>query len=258
MLTGPASPQAWVYLEDVQAVTPGGRVSLLGGMAEEFEGQAGLDMTAVDGDAVVNLLFSELPADRVAPSAEVMRAHPLWRDGEILRITVPERTRAEAVPYLARSPERLPFVIDAESAQGAGLSVGDEALFGVDGEQVEGVVVGMVQLIPTDTDRRLEGAMLAPLDGVVQWVSGAPAWSISGTLAKWTQPQELWLRTGDANGAARRLAAELGAEPEALNTIAGVSSDFSSRPIQVGLVSILFIGTGAGVALTWPGSPPTC
>ncbi|MCU0282176.1 MAG: hypothetical protein MUE66_10290, partial [Acidimicrobiia bacterium] len=104
VLTGPASPEAWVYLEDVQAVTPGGRVSLLSGIAEEFEGQAGLDVNPVDGDAVVNLFFSELPRDRVVPSAEVVRAHPLWRDGEILRITVPERTRAEAVPYLARSP----------------------------------------------------------------------------------------------------------------------------------------------------------
>jgi putative ABC transport system permease protein len=32
-----------------------------------------------------------------------------------------------------------------------------------------------------------------------------------------------------------------------------VASDFSSRPIQVGLVSILFIGTGAGVLLTLAG-----
>lgn len=251
--TGPASPQAWVYLDDVQAVAPGGRVSVLAGLVEEFEGQAGLDVEPVDGDAVVNFFFSDLPSDRVAPSAAALEAHPLWRDGEVLRITVPERTRAEAVPYFARSPERLPFVIDSESAEVTGLAVGDEALFGVDGEQVEGRVVGMVELIPTDTDRRLEGAMLAPLDGVVQWVSGAPAWSISGTLAKWTQPQELWLRSDDPNGAARRLAAELGTEPEALYTMAGVSSDFSSRPIQVGLVSILFIGTGAGVVLTLAG-----
>jgi hypothetical protein len=251
--TGPASPQAWVYLEDVRAVTADGAVSVLAGVAEEFEGQAGLEIAAVDGDAVVNLFFSELPRDRVAPSAEVMRAHPLWRGGEVYRLTVPERTRAEPVPYLARTPERLPFVIDVESAEVAGLAVGDEALFGIDGEHVEGRVVGMVQLIPTDTDPRLEGAMLAPLDGVVQWVSGAPAWSISGTLARWTQPQELWLRTDDPNAAARRLAAELGTEPDALYTIAGVSSDFSSRPIQVGLVSILFIGTGAGVVLTLAG-----
>jgi ABC-type antimicrobial peptide transport system permease subunit len=133
------------------------------------------------------------------------------------------------------------------------VAVGDEALFGVDGEQVEGKVVGIVQLLPTCTDARLEGAMATNLDGLIQWVSGAPSWSVSGTLARWTQPQELWVRTSDPNAVSRRLAAELGAEPDALLTIAGVSADFSSRPIQVGLVSILFIGTGAGVVLTLAG-----
>ncbi len=251
--SGPASPEAWVYLEDVRAVTPGGTVSLLTGFLEEFEGQAGMGRATVAGDAVVNYFFSELPEGEVAPSAEVMEAHPMWRSADLVRLTIPERTRAEAVPYLARSPEQLPFVVDAEAASVAGVAVGDETLFGVDGEQIEGKVVGIVQLIPTCTDARLEGAMVTRLDGLVQWVSGAPSWSISGTLAKWTQPQELWLRTDDPNGASRRLAAELGAEPDALYTIAGVSADFSSRPIQVGLVSILFIGTGAGVVLTLAG-----
>ena len=36
-------------------------------------------------------------------------------------------------------------------------------------------------------------------------------------------------------------------------TANGVSADFSSRPIQVGLVSILLIGTGAGVVLALAG-----
>ena len=251
--TGPASPQTWVYLEDVRAVTPDGAVSLWTGFREELEGQAGMEINSVHGDAVVNFFFSEVPSGETAPSAAVIAANPMWRSADLARLTVPERTRAEPVPYLARSPEPLPFVVDAEAASVAGVAVGDETLFGVDGEQIEGRVVGMVQLIPTTTDARLEGAMITRLDGVVQWVSGAPPWSISGTLARWTQPQELWLRTADPNGTARRLAAELGTEPEALLTIAGVSSDFSSRPIQVGLVSILFIGTGAGVVLTLAG-----
>jgi len=49
------------------------------------------------------------------------------------------------------------------------------------------------------------------------------------------------------------VAGELGTEPDALVTIAGVSAEFSSRPIQVGLVSVLLIGTGAGVVLTLAG-----
>ncbi len=114
-------------------------------------------------------------------------------------------------------------------------------------------VAGLVELVPTATDTRLEGVIVTRLDGLVQWLSGAPSWSISGTLAKWTEPQELWVRTDDPNGIAAGLQAELGSAPDGLFTIAGVSSDFSSRPIQVGLVSILFIGTGAGVVLTLAG-----
>jgi hypothetical protein len=251
--TGPATPEAWVYFEDVRAATRGGPVSLLDGILAEFESHEGLDLRAVGGDAVVNEFYSELPEGAAPASAAAMRDNPLWRDGEIFRLTIPERTRAQAVPHLARSPEVLPFVLDAEAAAVSGLAVGDETMFGVDGEQIEGTVAGVVQLVPTATDTRLEGVIITRLDGLVQWLSGAPSWSISGTLAKWTEPQELWVRTTDPNGVARALAAELGAEPEALLTIAGVSSDFSSRPIQVGLVSILFIGTGAGVVLTLAG-----
>jgi hypothetical protein len=251
--TGPAVPETNVYLDDVRAVTPEGVTSVRARFLEEFTDHQGLGLAMVDGDTLVNLFFSELPIGQQAPSAEVMREHPLRRPVDIARISLPERTRAEAVPYLARDPEPLAFVVDAEAASVAGLAVGDEAAFGIDGEQVDGRVAGLVQLVPTATDPRLEGALITRLDGLVQWVSGAPSWSISGTLARWTQPQELWLRSDDPNGTARRLAAELGTEPEALLTIAGVSADFSSRPIQVGLVSILFIGTGAGVVLTLAG-----
>ena len=251
--SGPAVPETVVYLDGVAAVTPDGEVAVLAGVLEEFEEQEGLALREVPGDAVVNRFFSELPEGTAAPSAEVMRAHPMWRPGEITRIAVPDRARAEPVPYLARSPEPLPFVLDMEAAGVSGLALGDETLFGVDGEQVEGRVAGLVELVPTATDARLEGVIVTRLDGLVQWLSGAPSWSISGTLAKWTEPQELWVRTDDPNGIAASLQAELGSAPDGLFTIAGVSSDFSSRPIQVGLVSILFIGTGAGVVLTLAG-----
>ncbi|MBN2113908.1 MAG: ABC transporter permease [Acidimicrobiia bacterium] len=251
--TGPAAPETAVYIEDIRAVGAAGATSVLDGVQSEFEGREGLTTATAQGDAAVNRYFSELPPGTPAPSAEEMQAHPLWRGTDLLQLSVPGRTRAEAVPHLARPPEPLPFVLDAEAAGVSGLGVGDRTLFGVDGEQVDGWVAGLVNLVPTATDPRLEGALLTRLDGLMQWIEGTPKWSISGTLARVTQPQELWLRTDDPNGAARRLVAALEAEPDDLLTIAGVSADFSSRPIQVGLVSILFIGTGAGVVLTLAG-----
>jgi hypothetical protein len=252
---GVAVPETVVYFADVRAVTAGGTVSLREGILAEFEGRAGMGLTAATGSAVANHFFSELPEGEAVPSAEAMRSHPLWRDGEISRIEVPERTRAEAVPHLARPPAPLALVFDTEAAGVAAVRVGEEIYFAVDGvrEQVGARVTGIVQLVPTATDTRYEGAVLTNLDGLLQWMSGMPGWSLSGVLAEWSEPQELWLRTGDPNGAARRLTAELGAEPDALLTIGGVSADFSSRPIQVGLVSILFMGTGAGVVLTLAG-----
>ena len=250
---GPASPEARVYLDDIRAVTSAGPVSLRAEVLGEFEEQQGLEVSLVGGDALVNVFFSELPFGREPPAAQVMRDHPLARDRDIVRVSLPERTRAEPVPYLSRPPDPVPFVVDAEAAAVGGLSVGDEALFGVDGEQVEGWVAGIIRLVPTATDPRYEGALVTRLDGLVQWLSGSPPWSVGGTLARWTQPQELWLRSGTPNETARRVAGELGTEPDALVTIAGVSAEFSSRPIQVGLVSVLLIGTGAGVVLTLAG-----
>ena len=225
------------------------------GILAEFKGRAGMELTVATGSAVANHFFSELPEGEAVPSAEVMRSHALWRDGEVSRIEVPDRTRAGAVPHLARPPAPLPVVFDTEAAGVAAVRVGEEMFFGVDGvrEQIRARVTGIVQLVPTVTDTRYEGAVITPLDGLLQWMSGTPGWSLSGVLAEWSEPQELWLRTDDPNGTARRLTAELGAEPDALLTIGGVSADFSSRPIQVGLVSILFMGTGAGVVLTLAG-----
>jgi hypothetical protein len=251
--TGMAVPSTWVYLQDVRAETPSGSVSVMAGILAEMETHEGLDLNTVAGDAVVNWFFSQLPYGVEAPSAEVMANHPLNRSGSLYRFTIPERTRAQAVPYLARSPREIPFILDDEALAVSGLAVGDTTLFGIEGEQVEGVVAGVVHIVPTDTDPRLEGVMITRLDGLMQWLDNAPGWSISGTLARWIEPQELWVRTNDPNTVTRELVAELGEEPEELLTTAGVSSDFSSRPIQVGLVSILLIGTGAGVVLTLAG-----
>ncbi|NIS30242.1 MAG: ABC transporter permease [Actinobacteria bacterium] len=61
------------------------------------------------------------------------------------------------------------------------------------------------------------------------------------------------MATDDVDGTLRALESQFDEEPDAVFTAAGVAADFSSRPIQVGLVSILFVGTGAGVVLALAG-----
>lgn len=72
-------------------------------------------------------------------------------------------------------------------------------------------------------------------------------------MARSALPQELWVDTDQPNEVVRSVLAGLGGEPDEVVTANGVSADFSSRPIQVGLVSILLIGTAAGVVLALAG-----
>jgi len=143
--------------------------------------------------------------------------------------------------------------LDSTAAASAGLGVGSEALFGVENTTVNGVVTAVVDLVPTTGDDRFTGVLVTRLDGLLQWMSAEPAWSFTGTIARRPLPQEMWIDTSDPNGAISEVLAGLGAEPDEVITANGVSAEFSSRPIQVGLVSILLIGTGAGVVLALAG-----
>jgi hypothetical protein len=159
----------------------------------------------------------------------------------------------EPVPHLARTPEQLGFILDEVAASIAGLGIGEETLFGVAAARIDGVVVGRVDLVPTMSDRRYEGIMVTHLGGLRQWVSGEPSWSLTGTIARTLEAEELWVAAADPNATLTALLGQVEEEPDEVVTATGVSADFSSRPIQVGLVSILFIGTGAGVVLAIAG-----
>jgi hypothetical protein len=249
----PALPETKVYLDEVTAVAPAGAESMLAQIVEEMRPAADLGMGSAPGDAPVDAYYSAIPDGATAPTAEEMRAGPLFREGEVTVLSLPLRIRAQEVPYLARPADPLPIVMDSKAASIAALGIGGEAMFGIDGKLVMGVMRGTVELVPTATDPRQEGVLVTRLDGLTQWLDGAPAWSLGSIPARFTEPQELWVSTDDPNQATRWLRGELGREPDQLLTTAGVSADFSSRPIQVGLVSILLIGTGAGVVLTLAG-----
>ena len=90
---------------------------------------------------------------------------------------------------------------------------------------------------------------------VTAWLDGAATWSFNTSLARLTAPQELWVATDDPDAALRRITAAFpaGGEPDRVFSIAGSTSEFSSRPVQVGLVAILFVGAATSVVLALAG-----
>jgi hypothetical protein len=242
-----------VLIDGFRAVTAAGEFDLDEAVLDELEGRSGLGVRRVPADSALNAYLEELPEGMERPTDAEIAASPLGRSGDAFEWELPGRTRAESVPHVAREPEMLEFVLDEEAAAISGLQPGLEAFFAVEGEQISGLVTAVVDLVPTTGDPRREGVIITRLDGLLQWISGEPPWSLSGTPARHVEPQELWVRTDDENAALGDLLAAVGEEPEEVFTVSGVSADFSSRPIQVGLVSILFLGTGAGVVLALAG-----
>ena len=105
------------------------------------------------------------------------------------------------------------------------------------------------------TDATKEGRMVIDLLAYTAWVDGVATWSHNTELSRLDTPNELWIETGDPDAALRRLAPSFpeGLEPDAVFTIEGTTSEFSSRPVQVGLVAILFVGAATSVVLALAG-----
>ena len=251
--TGDVLDRGEVLVADWGAVAAEGRVSIDDAVSAEFTGHASLTVKEVDGRYAADAYYSQVPQGEVAPVGTAITDSVYYRLGSVTSLSFPSRNRALPVPHLRRDGEPLDFVLDREAAAIAGLGIGSRGDFGVENQVVEGTVTGIVELVPTTGDPTLDGAMVTRLDGLLQWLSADPSWSLSGTVAAITTPQELWMATDDPNETLRIVLAEYPADPDEVLTAKGVSADFSSRPIQVGLVSILFIGTGAGVVLALAG-----
>ncbi|MBT8207103.1 MAG: ABC transporter permease [Acidimicrobiia bacterium] len=243
-----------VLVDDWRYETPAGTTVIDDAVAGEFASNGGLGVRPEDGAYATDVFYSSIPEGETAPSAAEIQQSPLFRDGEVTLWSLPARTQFGDVPHLARSPVPLNVLLDREAAGIAGLAVGDDAVFGVGTGQIPGTLTGFVELVPTMVDRRTQGVMIIDLDALNHWLNTTPTWSLTGRLARPESPDELWAAAPtDPDGIGRRLVAVSGDEDVEVITIVGQNADFSSRPVQVGLVAILFVGAFTGIVLTLAG-----
>ncbi len=211
----------------------------------------------VNAASAVEALYAELPSGVERPSPAQLEASPLARDGTAVRWELPPaRTRLNtAVPSFRRIPDDLRVLLDREVASRAGLIPGDESSYSVAGQVFNGMMVGYIDRVPTMNNATREGNMVIDLDAYTAWIDGVAAWSFNTQLGRLDAPGELWISTSDPDAALRRVLASLpaGAEPDQVFSIRGATSDFSSRPVQVGLVAILFVGAATSVVLALAG-----
>ncbi|MEN8113725.1 MAG: ABC transporter permease [Actinomycetota bacterium] len=241
-----------ILLDPIVAVTESGREEL---DLEEMSTMNGFIVgSSADADEAVEARYARLPEGTETPTTEEIEADPLYRKGDVARWSVPERTRANAlVPQLRRIPDDIYVLLDHEAAAIASLNVGDTSSYSVGAQVMNGTLVGFVDSVPTMTDRRREGAMVIDLDAYSAWTNGAATWSLVGSLSRPEAPGELWMKTDNVDTTVRRVTAQIGGEPEELLTIRGVAASFTSRPVQVGLVAILFVGAAVAVVLALAG-----
>lgn len=209
----------------------------------------------VDASLAAERRYSETPEGETRATQDQIEADPLWRTGPVMSWTLPEqRTRANtAVPQLWRVPADLRVLLDHEAAAIAGLNPGSRSSYSVGSQIIDGEMVGFIDQLPTTTDTRLEGVMVIDLDAYNAWANGNASWSLSGAVSRVAGPEELWMETDDADAAIRVVSSQMPDEPEQVWTIGGAEAAFSSRPVQVGLVAILFVGAATGVVLALAG-----
>ncbi len=208
----------------------------------------------VDGDTALEARYTVLPEGSEEPTEEELLNSPLYRESDVSMWTVPQRSRASTnVPELRRIPDDIFVLLDREAASIASLDVGETSSYSVGSDVMTGTLVGFVDAVPTMTDRRRQGAMVVDLDAISAWTNGAATWSLVGGLSRPEAPQEFWMETDNVDTTVRRITAQLGGEPDELWTIRGVAASFASRPVQVGLVAILFVGAAVAVVLALAG-----
>jgi hypothetical protein len=239
-----------VLYEALRAVTPAGEELLGDAVTAELDGHNGFVVEDTDGDAAAR---AALRIAGEGTGQTQVTSSPLYRPGRVPSWFVPPRDQLGDVPHLAATPEPLNVLLDGVAGGLAAIDLGDDALFGIEGEQIPGTRVGALSEVPTAASTTTTGLMVVDLDALMQWLNGEPTWGLRTNLARLAEPQELWVATDDVDGTVRRLVSAIGEEPDEIVTIQGAETDFSSRPVQVGLVAILFVGAITGVVLALAG-----
>ncbi|MCP4304111.1 MAG: ABC transporter permease [bacterium] len=201
--------------------------------------------------------YDEIPSEAMAPTASEFERSPLYAEGQAdLWVGPGVRTNLNAaVPTLRALLDDLHVLVDREVAANAGLEVGDTAPFSIGAELFDGEVVGFVDRVPAMNDQRREGRMIVDLDALNGWLNGPPSWSFKTAIARVEIPQELWIESDDPDATLRLINAQFlpGDEADDIVTLKEAAGEFSSRPVQVGLVAVLFVGAAVSVALALAG-----
>ena len=236
-----------ILLSDIVAVGPDGEVTL------DTTEMSAINQLGVNRDVDAGIA-AEAKYGPGASRAEI-EADPLWRDGTAMSWRLPDqRTRANtSVPQLWRIPDDITVLLDREAASIAGLQPGSVSSYAVGTQIINGEMVGFIEAFPTATDPRLNGVMVIDYDAYNAWANGNASWSLSGAIARVDGPEELWVSTDDPDAVIRAVTAQMADPPEQVWTIGGAEAAFSSRPVQVGLVAILFVGVATGVVLALAG-----
>lgn len=210
-----------------------------------------------DAGAAADAYFARVPEGEAKPTPDEIAASPLAAVGTAQRWTLPgPRTRNDPrVPQLRRNPDPIRVLLDSALAAQAGVTVGEMAAFTMGSLVLEAVMVGVVDEVPTMTDTRRTGRIVTDLDGLSAHLNGPASWSYQRALRRVVTPDELWIATDDTDAAIRLVNAQLPAAESAdeVFTIRGSEADVASRPVQVGLVAILFVGAAVSVVLAVAG-----
>ncbi len=241
-----------LLVADVLEVTPQGTASILGGVDAELRPALGLTARAVEANLGRAAYFNRLPDGVAEPTPGELAMSPFTRDGEAMLIELPLRDPSSSdVPQLRRLEPDVLAIGDAEALANAGLGVGEQAVLNIDSQRMSGRIVGLVDEVPTLVDPRRQGFVVVDYMALSAVLNGPAKWSYDRALPRVKTPQELWVATDDTDLALRRIGVDEDAAQ--IVTRAGASADISSRPVQVGLVAILFIGAATSVALALAG-----
>lgn len=273
-LSDPVPPLS-IHAMWVERSNPGGNTVLNGESmlirnyrtAGDTETEIDLDeLATVNGLAVqpgvpasraADAYYSEIPFEEEEPSAATKERSPLHAEG-LADIWLGPGVRTSlnaAVPAMRSIPADLYVLLDRELAAIAGLDIGERSSFSVGSQIFEGEVTGFIERVPAMNDRRREGRMIVDLDALSAWLNGTPAWSFQTALSRVDAPQELWIKSDDPDATVRLVNAQFlpGDEADDIVTLKEGAGEFSSRPVQVGLVAVLFVGAAVSVLLALAG-----